>query len=165
MKQTHPVIALVLAYLVFAATIGWSRQALALCPDPPEDRSRITSQGNQDNCGDTTWELVADFAGTEFDEGSYEGDGVCTGGYINCTCGNVPTSYKTPTEAFQYDEFDEGENLYEYEWWWNITYYLARNFNSCVSGACQSTGYLSENDPTAVAYNQGYDIEDEECYD
>jgi len=37
-----------------------------------------------DNCGTTTWELVANISGQKFDEGARQASGLCYGGFYDC---------------------------------------------------------------------------------
>jgi hypothetical protein len=156
-----------LAYLLFAVPLGSYSRAFAECPQPPFDRTHPTQIGDYEDCGATSWELVADYAGEEFDEGPYAGTGVCTGGYKLCNCNMVGSSFKVPTIEFQYEENDDGEGYYDYQWWWNVTNYDGdQGLETCSvgSGSCQSTGYAGETDPSYVDSNVGYDDEWEYCY-
>jgi hypothetical protein len=159
-------IAVVLAYALLLMPLTYNQRAFAICPDPPGDSSEETQHPEQSNCGDTQWELQANYAGTQFDEGPYYATGVCTGGYSLCNCSRVGPSYRAPTKQFHFDELeDEGGGYYVYDWYWDITVFDGdQGLEGCTSGTCETTGYAGESDPGYVDENEGYDEEEEFCY-
>ena len=152
--------------LVYLMSIGFfpELRALAACPNAPVNEATVTQMGIQDNCGDTTWELRAAFAGFLWDEGPLDGAGTCTGGYIKCDCTNVPLGFKKPTISFTAVLVYADQNTNEYQWWWDLNFYLGQQLNAnCQSGSCQANGYSSETDPTSQLGNQGWDDEQGTC--
>jgi len=151
--------------LVYLLCIGFFPEfrALAACPNSPVDQSAITQRGNQDNCGDTSWELQAAFAGFLWDEGPLDATGTCTGGYVKCDCTPIPLGFKLPTKTFNAVLVYADQFTNEYQWWWDVKFYLERQLNTCESGSCQANGYSSETDPTSILDNEGWDDESGDC--
>src|SRR5207244_9087824 len=131
-----------------------SGQGLA-CNEVPSDSSTTLSEGNVDNCGNTSWELIVSYLDGPYDEGPYDATGTCTGGYTDCNCNNVPVSYRTPTKGFRFSLVDSGPGYDEYQWWWVITNYSQPNLQSCASGSCAGTGYTATY-PTWIDQNAGW---------
>lgn len=44
-----------------------------LCFHYPVDKSQTIQRGDSENCGDTVWDLVAQYGGGIYDEGYYDG--------------------------------------------------------------------------------------------
>jgi hypothetical protein len=165
MKSVRSSIALSLVYVLLMLNAASGREAFGQC-FTPNDASSVITAGSIDNCGNTSWDLKVNF-GPEgpYDEGEYDATGACTGGYLGCQCGNVGASFKTPSKSWAafltYENPDQG--IYDYEWYWVITNYLAPVVSGCTTGPCQGSPYYTENDGTWIDENAGYDVEEVDC--
>lgn len=152
MKLAAKVLVICIAYIFLIET--FPSVTSASCPGTPLEESSTVIAGSLSNCGETTWDLKVRYGDNDYDEGEYDADGTCTGGWIRCNCTPVLQSFKVPTKNFQSEQIDGTD----YSWWWAITNYDGTPIlNACSSGNCMSTGYSSEQDPTWVDPNVGYD--------
>lgn len=166
MKLSRRLLACILVYLLSIGFLPEFR-ALAVCNNVPLDQASKTQVGNVDNCGDTSWELKATFGGTLWDEGPLDATGTCTGGWVDCNCDTRAQGFKSPSLTFNILLIETDEQTYvEYQWWWDVKFYLQRDLTPCDSGSgsCSATGYKSESDPSATLGNQGWDDEISGCH-
>lgn len=162
----------VLLLTVFSYTSIVPTPASASCQADIRDASYVVQAGGIGNCGETIWELQANFLGDIYDEGEAEAEGTCTGNYYNCACAHITEGYKAPSKGMHSDTEPLDDSDYITSWYWTITYYTSPKYTTCVAGqgpcigtdgnANQSGYYSAESDPTA-SYSTGNDSVEWSC--